>query len=272
MLIEYETFLEKLNDKIKSGEDFYVELLKNIIKNPNRYCGIFRLTNIKTKLLQNVTQSHEIKFGDFMEEILTEYIGLLGYENLPKVIGKGPDGNDLNADQFFKKENNLYLVEQKVRDDHDSTKKRGQYENFYNKVKCIRQKYPKYHVIAVMWFIDDTLKKNRKFYYNKMKETYFDDCKLKLCYGGEFFDYLDAGDLVWDEIVKYLSYRKKNTKDEEIVIPDFGNSEEIYEAMLKLPYKEYKKLFSEAPQYKQLREELFEYGDNLEKVKKNRPL
>lgn len=40
-----------------------------VVKNPNRYTGIFRLSNAKTKLIQNVTQSREIKFGDFMEEI-----------------------------------------------------------------------------------------------------------------------------------------------------------------------------------------------------------
>ena len=65
----YEHFIDKLNAKIKSDESFIYELLVTAVKNPNRYTGIFRLSNAKTKLIQNVTQSREIKFGDFMEEI-----------------------------------------------------------------------------------------------------------------------------------------------------------------------------------------------------------
>lgn len=74
MILTYEFFVEKLNEKIKSDADFCYELLKNVIDNPHRYTGIFRLSNAKTKLIQNVTQSREIKFGDFMEDIVTIYI------------------------------------------------------------------------------------------------------------------------------------------------------------------------------------------------------
>ena len=35
---------------------------------------------------------------------------------------------------FFKKDDVHYFVEQKVRDDHDSTKKRGQISNFEKKL------------------------------------------------------------------------------------------------------------------------------------------
>ena len=119
-MIDYADFVSRLNAKVKSDEDFYVELLKTVIKSPHRYTGIFRLTNAKTKLIQNVTQSREIKFGDFMEEIVTEYIALMGYHNLDKNIGNDDAGNALSADQVFKKGNGIYLIEQKIRDDHDS--------------------------------------------------------------------------------------------------------------------------------------------------------
>ena len=74
MFFSYEDFMQKLNSRIKSGKDFYLELLETVIDNPSRYCGLFRLSNAKTKLVQNVTQSIEIKFGDFMEDIVTDYI------------------------------------------------------------------------------------------------------------------------------------------------------------------------------------------------------
>ena len=41
-----------------------------------------------------------------------------------------------------------------------STKKRGQYDNFSRKYTALKEKYPGHDVIAVMWFIDDSLRKN----------------------------------------------------------------------------------------------------------------
>lgn len=123
MIKTYNEFINLLNKKIKSDEQFVYELLITVIKNPNRYTGIFRLSNAKTKLIQNVTQSREIKFGDFMEEIITDYIFDMGYKNIDKNIGCDEEGNALSADQVFIKDKTLYLIEQKIRDDHDSTKK-----------------------------------------------------------------------------------------------------------------------------------------------------
>ena len=82
MIISYEYFTEQLNNHIKSDDAFCYELLKTVIKNPERYTGLFRLSNAKTKLIQNVTQSREIKFGNFMEEIITDYIAAMGYKNM----------------------------------------------------------------------------------------------------------------------------------------------------------------------------------------------
>ena len=124
--MEYSQFIHKLEDRITTDDNFNYELLKTVIKNPKRYTGIFRLSNAKTKLIQNVTQSREIKFGDFMEDIVTDYIAIMGYTNLDKNIGNDEGGNALSADQVFKKEteNTVYLIEQKIRDDHSSSCKK----------------------------------------------------------------------------------------------------------------------------------------------------
>ena len=114
MIKSYVEFTRKLNEKIKSDDSFYYELLVTVIKNPNRYTGIFRLSNAKTKLIQNVTQSREIKFGDFMEDIVTEYIAEMGYNNLDKSIGTDEEGNDLSADQVFTKDNTVALIQSEL--------------------------------------------------------------------------------------------------------------------------------------------------------------
>lgn len=65
----YEVFKNRLNDRI-FGQDLNYEILLTVLENPKRYTGLFRITNAKTKLIQNLIQSCEIKFGDFIEEIL----------------------------------------------------------------------------------------------------------------------------------------------------------------------------------------------------------
>ncbi|EGE9806885.1 restriction endonuclease, partial [Campylobacter jejuni] len=101
----YQNFKNKLDTKI-FGEDLNYEILLTVLNNPKRYIGLFRITNAKTKLIQNITQSCEIKFGDFIEEILSEYIIEMGYKALDKNIGFDEENNKLNADQVFNDEHN----------------------------------------------------------------------------------------------------------------------------------------------------------------------
>lgn len=255
MMKKYEDFANELNDKIKSDNEFYYELLITVIENPRRYTGIFRASNAKTKLIQNVTQSREIKFGDFMEDIITWYIAEMGYVNLDKKIS-----DDLEADQLFEKYNSIYLIEQKIRDDHDSTKKRGQYDNFSKKYKLLRDKYPERKIIAVMWFIDDGLKKNRKYYYQRAEAEELNGVDIHVLYGGELFTEIFERLDVWREICEHLARNKSERSNEVLTVPDFATSPEIQKALSRLKEernKLYKKFFSSKPEYVQLRAELF---------------
>ena len=214
MLMTYEHFIERLNNRVKSDDSFFYELLVTVVKNPNRYTGIFRLSNAKTKLIQNVTQSREIKFGDFMEEIITEYIASMGYTNLDKNIGTDTEGNALSADQVFRKGNTVYLIEQKIRDDHDSTKKRGQYENFRKKYTLLHRKYPDCSINATMWFIDDSLVKNKNYYTGEASAENTPSITKNIFYGGDLFSTLFGRMDVWNEVCSYLLRNKQERSDE----------------------------------------------------------
>ena len=269
MILTYDFFVKKLNEKIKSDEDFYYELLKNVIDNPNRYTGIFRLSNAKTKLIQNVTQSREIKFGDFMEEIITIYIDKMGYENLNKRIGTDENGDSLNADQVFLGGDTVYLIEQKIRDDHDSTKKRGQYANFKKKFSLLERKYPNKKINATMWFIDGGLVKNKNYYISESNKDITDNRQLNILYGDALFSFLFDRLDIWDEIVSYLQKNKQERSDEILTIPDFDTSNEMLIALRRLKAvdpKRYNKLISNKPAYIQLRAELFTNNINLGRI------
>lgn len=270
MVISYNEFCDLLLKHIQFGDDFYLKLLETIIENPTRYCGLFRISNAKTKLIQNITQSNEIKFGDFIEELTTEYISRLGYKNFDKNLGKNENGDVLNIDQYFTDGNKIYIVEMKMRDDHDSTKKRGQYENFQKKIKLIIKRHPDKMIDASMWFVDDGLIKNKNYYKEMMDKDSYKNCVLHLYYGEEFFNSLKKGKEAWEEFINILTQYRLQNSNESVVIPDFGTSLEIYNALLVLPDKYWNKLNSSSEKYELLREELFASGDNLNKAKAER--
>lgn len=266
MIIEYKEFIESLNEKLHLGLDFYKNLLITIIDNPSRYSGIFRLTNPKMKILQNVLQSQEIKFGDFIEDITTKYIEKLGYKNACKYFYSETDNRKFSVDQIFTDDDLIYLVEQKMRDDHDSTKKRGQFENFDSKICMLRSLHPQKKIIAIMWFVDNSLVKNKKYYLEQMNKLDYENIELHLYYGSEFFDSLKNGEKAWQELTNYLKRRQKETNNFEIVIPKFGSDPGVYDALLMLPQKYLDKLMSDDPRYVLIRDNLFLDGDNLKKA------
>ena len=113
--MKFEKFKKILNKKI--FEESKTDLIKKIANSPERYIGLFRPTKPKAKIIQNLTQSNEIRFGDAFE-----------------ILNKKFNEEKLNLDHHFKKNEKIYFVEQKIRDDHDSTKKRGQTDNFEDKL------------------------------------------------------------------------------------------------------------------------------------------
>jgi len=110
---------------------------------------------------------------------------------------------------MFKKGGKIYFVEQKIRDDHDSTKKRGQIENFEKKLSEMIKKYEEKNLVGVFYFIDPEIKKNKNYYDEELKKMGNDyGVTLKLDYGEEFFEFLGHSE-IWEEILKYLEKWKK---------------------------------------------------------------
>ena len=210
--MKYEKFKQILNKKI--FEESKKDLITKLSKNPERYIGLFRPTKPKAKIIQNLTQSNEIKFGDAFEILIENYLKENNFEMLNKNFFY--ENDNLNLDQHFKKDNKTYFVEQKIRDDHDSTKKRGQTDNFEKKLNMLLDNNNEKNLIGVIYFIDPDLRKNKNYYkerLEKMREQY--GVELYLFYGEEFFKFLN---LDWEEVLKYL----KKWKSELLDIPEIN--------------------------------------------------
>ena len=178
------------------------DLLRKVANYPERYTGLFRPTKPKAKIIQNLLQSHEIRFGDALESIIEKYLELNGFTILDKRL-KGSDGY-LEVDQIFSKDSTVYFIEQKVRDDHDSSKKRGQIDNFEKKLSIMLEQNAGAKVVGFFYFIDDSFTKNKNFYAPELERIHGDyDAEVYLCYGSALFDKLGIAE-VWDEMLSYL--------------------------------------------------------------------
>ena len=249
-------------------------LLEKLVINSDWFVGFFRPTKPKTKLIQNITQSHEIKFGDALENIFEDYFRKLGFEILPKRLSEQEtsDNKVYSIDQLFKKNNMIYLIEQKIRDDHDSTKKVGQFSNFEKKYYEVSKQYSSNEVIPIMWFIDDSLRKNKNYYINEMNRMAEDyGCSPKLYYGAELFSKNEEGmqDIpyeMWNEINEYLMLWKETLPDMPEVNFDV-NSEEVFEEIKDLSPAIYRKLFENEDVVEQILPIIFTTGEVLRKLR-----
>ncbi len=262
--IEYNTFVKELEKTVYKNAKS--DLLNKVASNPDRYVGIFRPTSPEIKLIQNITQSHEISFGDFVEDIITQYLGMF-YKNMEK--RNYYNGEVILFDQLFEYDGKIFMLEQKMRDDHDSTKKRGQFENFMKKVKYLHETYPNKYIVAGMWFVDPSLTKNKNYYKQMMNDNVANNHELNLFYGNEFMNYLDKIS-VWDEMLDYL-VKWKQSEDNKIILNFEEDWQETKDELIKNVSKQsWRKILSNKEVVEQILPILFptgKYKEILDKLK-----
>jgi len=260
--MNYSKFCAILNKHIFEGEKR--ELLKKLADSPERFIGLFRPSKPGTKILQHLLQSHEIRFGDALEELIEEILKDLGYLILQKSITTA-NGEDLSLDQFFTDGESYYFIEQKIRDDHDSTKKRGQMKNFESKLEELFRIYGN-KLIGIMYFVDPDLEKNRNFYkseLNRLNKYY--QIPLYLFYGKELFDFLKSS-IYWKRLLYWLNKWKKSLP--EIPEIDFDkNPQESFQEIKDLEIRYWRRLLENDKLWKEgIIQAIFRTGQTLDLI------
>lgn len=252
-------------------ESIISNLIIKLVNDKNRYLGDFRITSSDSKIQQNLSQSMEIKVGDFLEEIVTEYIEYFNYNNLSKKINitmTDQSRIEYSFDQLFEMNSEtICLIEQKIRDDHDSSKKRGQIDNFIKKIEVLKYLYPNKTIISIMWFIDPNFKKNKKYYETEISKIY----NAKIFYGEELFSSFFGRKDEWNRILELFS-ELRNLQNSYRVIDTvyLSSSDEVFEVLKFLYHNNkrlIKKLMSNNEDMKRIREEYFLNGYNIERLK-----
>lgn len=260
-IMDYTKFEKIFNKEI--FEKSKPKLLETIAKEPNRYIGLFRPTKPKGKLLQNLLQSHEIRMGNAFEVLIRDYLRILGYE----ILQNNFPVEKLNIDQHFKNGDTIYFVEQKIRDDHDSSKKRGQIENFEKKLNFLGTIHNWKNLIGIFYFIDPDIQKNKKYYAEELKRMQKDyNIELHLQYGKDLFQFLQGNNEIWDEILMFL----KRWKDSIPELPEINfdlNAKETFDEIKNLQPRIFRKLFSNDEVFDQIIMTLFPNKKTLNLLK-----
>lgn len=221
--------------------------LENLIMNceVKRIATPFQCFSLREKVSQYLLTSANIQFGKRLEEIMKATLCFYGanFDGMPRQI------NGYDFDQLcLYGDNKIIFVEQKVRDDHDSTKKVGQLQNFIAKKELIEELYPGVEIVSCMWFVDPSFAKNKNYYYQNIGKQLF--------YGADIFQYFTqtvdpSFSNAWNFFLTQLQkakeeIRQKNSGEELFSQPiDISkvSPSRLYDFMSVAPPKEIKDVF-----------------------------
>ncbi|QID33654.1 HpyAIV family type II restriction enzyme [Pampinifervens florentissimum] len=260
-----EDIISVLNDAI-FGKDKQ-ELIERLAENPERFIGLFRPTKPYAKAIQFLLQSHEIKFGDAMEDIIANIFKEQGFNS--KVNERlTSNGKNLSVDILLEGDKSAYLIEVKVRDDHDSSKKEGQIFNFQRKLEAFIEVYGEYENLAgIMYFIDNTFQKNKNYYESKLRElSSFFNLEVYLFYGRELFEFFRIGQ-DWDNLVCCIESWKKTLPDFPVIDYD-SDVEDSFTKLKGLSVSTWKKIVENEALWEEdgIMKVLFKEGTTLKEL------
>jgi len=257
--MQYQVFKSIFDEKIFAQSK--ADLLKKVAEYPDRYVGLFRPTKPEAKLLQNLLQSNEIRFGDAFEVAIKQYFIDKGWQPLPQKI-TSKEGDALNIDQLLIKDDKVLFVEQKIRDDHDSTKKRGQVSNFEKKLEVLLNIYGNQLTWGFFYFIDPSIVKNKSFYQLELKQLQESwGVPLSVSYGQELFEQLGYAD-IWLNIIENLQQWRDDIPGLPSINFDSAPKESA-EEIKNLPLRIFRKLFDDERITNQILPVLFPTGETL---------
>jgi hypothetical protein len=200
------------------GERFW--LLSQMVKRPERFPVCFYSAHPADVLRFHLLVRQERLWRKALKEIIAALLEHYGYHRLDNRINVS--GKTMKCDHYVLSPNGSFavLIEQRVKDDHDSSKARRQWrENFAPKVCALYQKHDK-NLIAVTYFIDPTFRKNFDIYSQEAErlKSKLNLLTIHIWYGQELFENLPfANPKDWDAIIEWLhEWRKRLPKLPEV--------------------------------------------------------
>lgn len=196
--------IEKVYENIVYGNTLK-KLINTLATNPKRFISPFSPLKSEEEIRTFLGHSSKIKVGNAYEIILKMLFELIGYELIEKKFSV--NNKTKVIDQLFKYNDRFIFIEQKMNDDHDSTKKEAIIKDFEEKIKHLIEKYGT-NIRAYLYFVTDTVK-NKNYYSTeiiKLREKYEIDISVE--YGKELFIKENKIEL-WNLIDNFNKTREK---------------------------------------------------------------
>lgn len=234
--MNYKEF-KKIGNKWINSKIIDEYILKKITENHEVLTSDFNILNPRENMLKSLNQSLEIKMGYILEDVMIS----LFKESKFKIYESKliTDFNEkLNVDAVIGNKNLIYVIEFKKRDNHDSTKYRGQLDNLIKKTKEINFKYKNKKIISIIAFFDETYgRKNYNAYFKRWVENpYNKNNQLRIMYQKEVFDYFfnKSSNKIYNQ---FLSNMKKFINEEIKIKFEMRDSFNFNEIKLELQQK-----------------------------------
>ncbi len=184
--------------------DIVLDMLKIWYNHLDELCSPWQANSIRNTLEYCILNVRQIRLGKRSEAAIDKIVSEeLGFEVLNNEVYYKKNGEKTakprKVDHVWRiKEGIIYVVEQKLKDNHDNTKKDGQVSDFNAKVCAVRERYPDETVIGVFWYLDDTEKPSKRTLKGKLVE------KCMVRYGEEIFNAVENGTVAFGKIVKWF--------------------------------------------------------------------
>ena len=196
--------IERVYDNIVYG-NILKKLINTLATNPKRFISPFSPIKSEEEIRTFLGHSSKIKVGNAYEIILKMLFESIGCELIEKKFSV--NNKTKIIDQLFKHYDSFIFIEQKMNDDHDSTKKEAIIKDFEEKIKHLIEKYG-LNIRAYLYFVTDAVK--NKNYYSaeiiKLREKYQID--ISVLYGKELFVKENKVEL-WKLIDNFNKQRQK---------------------------------------------------------------
>lgn len=174
-----ENYLSIMNKEVPG--DFMVSTLDKIVINPQVFNSDLSANSFSLSLISSYGQSRNIKYGNAIEKVFSKILQENGWTikntnykledySLTGIDVGNPTKKAVSVDHVISYEDKVILIEQKIRDNHDTSKWEGQLENYKVKYTALEKIFSKDEktVYGIMWMVDPTYHRNKDAYQSKL--------------------------------------------------------------------------------------------------------
>lgn len=171
-----ESLQRDMNEYVPTN--FVESTLNKLAETPERLLGVLHANSFQMGSLVSFGYSRNNSYGNAIEKVFSSIIKDNGWNIEPTKykledydlhnlsISIPRNKKSIAVDQVFSNDSYYVFIEQKIRDDHDTSKAPGQWANYELKFRILNEIIKHKTVIGIMWMIDDNFDRNKSFYSN----------------------------------------------------------------------------------------------------------